>query len=47
MAKPFKVYKTKTGWHLQQRVPPYSVWRWFKTPGEAIDYAYKNWPWWP
>ena len=20
---------------------------WFNTPGEAIDYVHKNWPWWP
>lgn len=20
---------------------------WFDTQAEAIDYAYKNWPWWP
>lgn len=44
MSAPFRVYKTRTGWHLAMRNTE-NVWHWFKTPGDAIDYAYKNWPW--
>lgn len=46
MSAPFRVFKTRTGWHVESRQTG-EVYRWFKTPGEAIDYAYKNWPWWP
>jgi hypothetical protein len=46
MSAPFRVYKTRTGWHLDMR-GTHNTFRWFKSPGEAIDYAYKNWPWYP
>lgn len=41
---PFRVYKRRGLWFLKGGP---TVLACFSTPGEAIDYAYKNWPWWP
>jgi hypothetical protein len=48
--RPFKVYKQGDWWVLERR--PWAFGHvtqrqlGFKTAGDAIDYAYKHWPWW-
>ena len=46
MGAPFKVARSPygPGWLLSMRNPNRGVGV-FSTPGDAIDYAYKNWPW--
>jgi hypothetical protein len=47
---PFLVRKGKTvdGWILLRReAPGFRFVKAFETPGQAIDHAYRNWPWWP
>jgi hypothetical protein len=56
VSAPFRVWKSGDGWFLQQnrlRIDPNTgaigrrIWAGFETPGDAIDHAYRNWPWWP
>lgn len=51
MARPFRVRRRVDGsWYLTKRpFGPSPEWNrfGFTTAGEAIDYAYKNWQWWP
>ncbi len=46
MSAPFRVHKVRGGWVLHPRGWNFSLVG-FATAGEAIDYAYKQWPWWP
>lgn len=41
---PFRVEQDGWGWALIMRPSRYI--KCFKTQAEAIDYAYRNWPWW-
>lgn len=52
MSAPFRVYKSGCGWFLQHRRPvirngavTFPIVAGFETAGDAIDYAYKQWPW--
>lgn len=40
MSAPFSVRQSSLAgeWCLYRQID---------TPGDAIDYAYRNWPWWP
>lgn len=42
---PFLVERDGDGWTLIMR-PRYRI-IWCPTIGECVDYAYRNWPWWP
>lgn len=43
---PFHVERDGEGWTLVMRLGARRI-IWCETQREAIDYAYKNWPWWP
>lgn len=44
---PFKVYRYCGCWWLEKTFTSSRTRYAFETQREAIDYAYKNWPWWP
>lgn len=46
MAAPFRVERDGPGWTLVMRGLVERRIIWCETQGEAIDYAYRNWPWW-
>jgi len=50
MAAPFFVTQSAIlpgRWILYRRVPTLRHCGYFETPSDAIDYAHRNWPWWP
>ena len=50
MAAPFRVEQSWCNpgfWELYTTVPQRRIVGTFPSVGEAIDYAYKHWPWWP
>lgn len=51
MSAPFRVRYHRNGcsgpeWSLWSRHPERFL-GWFETQAEAIDHAYRDWPWWP
>lgn len=51
---PFRVYRRGGDWLVQPRHGALRGAAWavttvagFATQAEAIDYVYRNWPWWP
>lgn len=47
MSAPFRVFKRGQCWFVETRHLPRTLAVAFITPGEAIDYVYEKWPWWP
>ena len=48
MTAPFRVERDGDSWTLVMRRPRRDRRiLWFDTQGDAIDYAYRHWPWWP
>lgn len=45
MSAPFHVERDGDGWTLVMRPDRRIIW--CESQSEAIDYAYKNWPYWP
>lgn len=43
---PFLVERDGDGWTLVMRDTSHRI-IWCETQGECIDFAYRNWPWWP
>ena len=46
MRAPFRVYKRGDVWFLRNIIAQSTIVG-FDSAGDAIDHAYRNWPWWP